>query len=223
MSLPLSHPRLQKRAPSQGEIVADGVVHIAALLAGLIAFAALFAYIVVHGEAGLGIATGIYAAGFFAMFGFSCAYNLTPPSSLKWLLRRFDHSAIYFMIAGTYTALLAMLGNQVWNWVLIGVVWAGALGGSAIKILLPGRFDRAAIALYLLLGWAALAAIKPVATALPTATLVLVVVGGLLYSVGVIFYKWHSLKFQNAIWHSFVAAAAACHYAGIAVAIGQTA
>ncbi len=157
------------------------------------------------------------------MFGFSCAYNLTPPSPLKWLLRRFDHSAIYFMIAGTYTALLAMLGNQVWNWVLIGVIWAGALGGSAIKMLLPGRFDRLAIVLYLLMGWAALAAIKPVSMALPTATLVLVVVGGLLYSVGVIFYKWQSLKFQNAIWHGFVAAAAACHFAGIAVAVGTAA
>ncbi|PKP68456.1 MAG: DNA-binding protein [Alphaproteobacteria bacterium HGW-Alphaproteobacteria-4] len=223
MSLPQSHPRLHKRAPSQGEIVADGVVHIAAILAGLIAFAALFSYIALHGSAGYGIATGIYAAGFFAMFGFSCAYNLTPPSQLKWLLRRFDHSAIYFMIAGTYTALLAMLGNQVWNWVLIGVIWAGALGGSAIKMLLPGRFDRLAIVLYLLMGWAALAAIKPVSMALPTATLVLVVVGGLLYSVGVIFYKWQSLKFQNAIWHGFVAAAAACHFAGIAVAVGTAA
>lgn len=223
MNLPETHPRLFKRSYSQGELVADGIVHGIAIVAGIIAFPVLFSRIVAHGAAGDGIAVAIYAAGFFLMFGFSCAYNMTPPSQLKWLLRRFDHSAIYVMIAGTYTALLSQLDDRFWGWTLIAVVWIGAVGGTAVKLLLPGRYDRLSIALYLVLGWVAIAAIRPIAASLPTTTLILVLVGGVLYSVGVLFYRWDSLKFQNAIWHGFVATAAACHWIGIAYVVGRAA
>lgn len=219
MSLPQDHPRLAKRPYSAGELVADGVVHTIAIVAGIIAFPVLFSRIVANGAAGYGVAAAIYAIGFFLMFGFSLAYNMTPPSPLKWLLRRFDHSSIYVMIAGTYTALLVGLEDRFWAWTLIALVWTGALGGSIVKLVWPGRFDRLSIALYLLLGWVVVIALGPIAASLPTVTFVLVLVGGALYSIGVVFYKWHSLKFQNAIWHGFVATAAACHWAGIAVAL----
>lgn len=223
MSLPETHPRLSKRIYSQGELLADGVIHGVAIVAGIIAFPVLFARIVAHAGVSDAIAVGIYAAGFFLMFGFSLAYNMAPPSSLKWLLRRFDHSAIYVMIAGTYTALLSQLDNQFWAWTLIAVVWTGALGGSALKLILPGRYDRLSIALYLLLGWTAVVAIGPIVDSLPTPTLILVAIGGILYSVGIVFYKWDSLKFQNAIWHGFVTVAAGCQWAGIAYVVGRVA
>ena len=223
MSLPETHPRLSKRPYSQGELVADGIVHGVAIVAGIIAFPVLLARIVTAGAASDAVAVGIYAAGFFLMFGFSCAYNMTPPSPLKWLLRRFDHSAIYVMIAGTYTALLWRLEDRTWAWGLIAAVWIGALGGSVIKLGWPGRLDRLSIALYLLLGWAAIVAIGPLVTSLPAATMILVAIGGLLYSVGIVFYKWERLKYQNAIWHGFVAVAAACHWAGIALVVGPAA
>jgi hemolysin III len=219
MSLPEHHPRMDKRPYSQGELVADGVVHVLAIVAGVIAFPVLFGRIVAMGATGDGIALGVYAATFFLMFGFSLAYNMTPPSSLKWLLRRFDHTSIYLMIAGTYTALLARLEDRAWAWALIATVWIGALGGSAVKLLFPGRWDRLSIALYLLLGWVAVVALGPMIASLPPATVILVAVGGALYSLGVVFYKWHALKFQNAIWHGFVAVAAGCHWAGIALAM----
>lgn len=223
MSLPENHPRLTKRAYSVGELVADGVVHAIAIVAGLVAFAVLFVRVVAQGAAGDVAATTIYATGFFLMFGFSCAYNMTPPSALKWLLRRFDHSAIFLMIAGTYTALLSQMADRFWAWTLIAVVWVGALGGTMLKLFLPGRFDRLSIALYMLLGWTAVVAIGPVIEALPATTLVLVAIGGLLYSVGVVFYKWEALRYQNAIWHGFVALAAGCHWAGIAYVMGRSA
>ena len=223
MSLPESHPRLDKRPYSQGELLADGVIHGIAIIAGIIAFPVLMAHIVQHAGLSDAIAVGIYAGGFFLMFGFSLAYNMTPPSPLKWLLRRFDHSAIYVMIAGTYTALLSQLDDRFWAATLIAVVWVGALGGSALKLILPGRYDRLSIALYLLLGWAAVVAIGPIVKSLPMPTLILVAIGGLLYSVGIVFYKWHGLKFQNAIWHAFVAVAAGCQWAGIAYVVGRVA
>ncbi|NLH80814.1 MAG: hemolysin III family protein, partial [Phyllobacteriaceae bacterium] len=132
MSLPTDHPRLAKRPYSQGELVADGVVHGLALIGGIIAFPVLFGRIVAQGATADGVALAVYAATFFLMFGFSLAYNMTPPSQLKWLLRRFDHSAIYLMIAGTYTALLARLDDRAWAWGLISTVWIGALGGGAV-------------------------------------------------------------------------------------------
>ena len=146
---------------------------------------------------------------------------MTPPSNLKWLLRRFDHASIYLMIAGTYTALLSQLPDAALAWTLAGFVWAVALGGAALKILLPGKFDRASIVVYLALGWTGVFAAQPLVETLPVQTLVLTLVGGLFYSIGVLFYRWHSLKFQNAIWHSFVAIAAGCQYAGIAAALGH--
>ena len=215
MSLPENYPRHLKRLYSHGELIADGLVHAAAILAGIVGIAVLFVLVVMHGSIAEGLAVTVYAAGFFAMFGFSVAYNMTPPSPLKWLLRRFDHSSIYLMIAGTYTPLLSQLQDRIWAWALALVVWTGAIAGIVLKVALPGRFDRLSIVIYLLLGWVAVIAAKPLIDSLPGPTLVLIAVGGLLYSAGIVFYLWHNLKFQNAIWHLFVAAAAGCHYAGI--------
>jgi hemolysin III len=220
MSLAPDHPRLAKRPYTIGELIADGFIHAAAIVAGLIAFAVLFMRIARDGDAGAGLAIAIYAAGFFLLFGFSCAYNMTPPSPLKWVLRRFDHAAIYLMIAGTYTALLAQLPDHALAWTLAAIVWIGALFGIGLKLFWPGRFDRASVVFYLALGWVAVFAVRPLVAALPGSTMALICIGGLLYSVGVIFYRWHSLKFQNAIWHGFVLAAASCHYVGIAIATG---
>jgi hemolysin III len=214
-SLAENHPRHCKRLYSRGELIVDGLVHAAAILAGIVGMAVLFKLVVMRGSFAEELAVAVYAMGFFSMFCFSVAYNITPPSPLKWLLRRFDHSSIYLMIAGTYTPLLSQLHDRIWALALALVVWIGAIAGIILKVALPGRFDRLSIVIYLLLGWVAIIATKPLIDSLPSPTLILVAVGGLLYSVGIVFYLWHSLKFQNAIWHLFVAAAAGCQYAGI--------
>src|ERR1700674_262503 len=126
MPLPENHPRHCKRLYSHGELVADGVVHAAAILAGIVGIAVLFVLVVMRGNIAEGLAVAVYAAGFFSMFGFSVAYNMTPPSPLKWLLRRFDHSSIYLMIAGTYTPLLSQLHDRIRALALALVVWIGA-------------------------------------------------------------------------------------------------
>ena len=202
-------------------MIADGAVHAAALVAGVIGFSVLFQKVATHGAIADGLAMAIYAAGFFLLFGFSCAYNMTPPSRAKWLLRRLDHASIYLMIAGTYTALLSQVRFALWTVALAAAVWVGALAGASVKLFLPGRFDRATIAVYLALGWSAIFAVKPLVYALPAETLAFVVVGGALYSLGVAFHLWESLKYQNAIWHACVAAAAACHFAGVFHAVGR--
>lgn len=210
---------LVERRESAGEILADAVVHAVALVAGVVALSVLVSVMVRRGDVGEALAVCVYAASFFAMFGFSAAYNLTPASPVKGLLRRLDHSAIYVMIAGTYTPLLTQFHDRFWAWFLAGVVWLGALVGIVIKIALPRRWDRMSIVAYVALGWIVVLAVEPMIEALPVAAVVLIAVGGLLYTTGIVFHLWRGLIFQNAIWHLFVAAAAGCHYAGIAVSL----
>lgn len=219
MTLPSGHPRLSKRPFSLGEQLADGIVHAFALVAGLIAFAALFAKVAMSGDTERMFALSIYAAGFFLLFGFSLAYNMTPPSPLKWLLRRFDHASIYVMIGGTYTGLLASGGVGAWTPALLALVWIGAGGGIFLKFVVPGRLDRLSIAFFLILGAAGLIALGPLSRALPSMSFILFIVGGPIYVVGLGFYLWKGLKFQNAIWHGFVAGAAALHFAAVAMSL----
>jgi hemolysin III len=151
----------------------------------------------------------IYGGGLLAVLVISALYNLWPVSPVKWVLRRFDHSAIYLLIAGTYTPFIMQMRSEITAIVLLVGVCAGSLAGMALKLCLPGRFDRLAILLYLLLGWSGVMAYEAVLGALPGSTLTLLAAGGLLYTVGVVFHVWEGLRFQNAIWHAFVLVAAA--------------
>jgi hemolysin III len=103
--------------------------------------------------------------------------------------------------------------------VLLAIIWIAALAGVAIKLLRPGRFDRTSVGLYLAMGWSGLFAIGPVSAVLAPVTLALIAVGGVLYSAGVVFHAWRSLRFQNAIWHGFVLTAALCHYAAVVTSL----
>ncbi len=210
---------IKRRDLSQGELLADGVVHVLALLAGLIAFPLLLSHALQTAGIGTVAALAVYAAGFFLMWGFSLAYNMTPPSALKWLLRRFDHSMIYVMIAGTYTAVIPHLESAGWAWALGLIVWTGAALGIMVKVALPGRYDRLSILAYVMLGWVGVIATGPVTAALPTMSLRLLVPGGVTYVAGVGFYVWERLRFQTAIWHLFVAVAAGLHFAAVALAV----
>jgi hemolysin III len=221
LSAPAPHLLPSYRDYSHGELIADGVVHAMALVAGVIAFSVLFQKVAMYGAFGDGVAMAIYAAGFFFLFGFSCAYNMAPPSLAKAILRRFDHASIYLMIGGTYTALLSQARASLWVITLGACIWCAALAGAFVKLLLPGRFDRFSVRLYLALGWSAVIAVKPLVSALPLGTIAFVFAGGVIYSIGVAFYLWESLKFQNAIWHACVAVAAACQFAGVLQAVGR--
>lgn len=199
---------------TKGERIADAAVHIAAVGCAVIAGAVLLVVAVPGGAAQLA-ALGLYVFGVVAGFGCSAAYNLVSSPRTKAILRRFDHAAIFLMIAGSYTPFAAIAIGGLWGVVLLSAVWVVAIGGVALKLALPGRFERISIALYLMLGWALLPAMGPVVESLSGASLVLLLVGGGLYSLGVVFHLWHKLPYHNAIWHGFVLAAAVCHYIAV--------
>jgi hemolysin III len=197
------------------ELIADGIVHAIGVSLGLAGAIAIVVFTTNSLHTAEISSIVVYVVGLLSMLGFSAAYNTWPVSPAKWVLRRFDHSAIFVMIAGTYTPFIAqMKADLVAMGLLIGV-WLTAVIGIILKLLLPGRFDRLAVVLYLLLGWSGAVVYGPLAAALPNLSLWLLAIGGTLYSVGVIFYVWRSLRFQNAIWHAFVLIAACCHYSAV--------
>lgn len=196
------------------EIIADGIVHTLGVAFALAGGVILLIEAGQDGDRARFAAAGIYLAGLLAMLGFSAAYNLWPVSPLKWWLRRFDHAAIYLLIAATYTAFMLPMRDGA-AMALLAAIWITALAGMTIKLVWPGRLDRAAVLLYLAMGWSGLLAMGTIGAALSEPTLALIIIGGALYSLGVVFHAWRSLRFQNAIWHGFVLAAAACHYAAV--------
>ena len=203
------------RPRTRREIVADAVVHAIGLVAAGVGAVVLLGFVLHGGAYGALPAVALYTLGLFVMLGCSCAYNLAPASPRKERLRQFDQAGIFLMIAGTYTPFTTLSLGGPWAIGLTSFVWLAAIAGAGLKLFFPRRFDRLTIAAYLALGWAGGIAVAPLLDALGVTTLALIAVGGVLYSVGVIFHLAERLPFQAAIWHGFVVAAAGVHYAAV--------
>jgi len=198
-----------------GERVADGTIHVISVAASLAALIALLVIGIHTQMVSWVLALAIYGVALVATFSFSAGYHLVGRPKLKEILRRFDHAAIFLMIAGTYTPFVLIKMNNAWGLGLLAVVWTMAVIGIAIKLFLPRFLDGLSTALYLVQGWAVLAAWEPLHSALPGGVLTLLMVGGVLYTIGVVFHLWNRLPYQNAIWHGFVLTAASCHFAAV--------
>jgi hemolysin III len=197
------------------ELIADGVVHAVGISAGLVAATVLVVLTAIYASALDIVVVSIYVAGLLSMLVLSATYNLWPVSPTKWLLRRFDHSAIYVLIAATYTPFIAALQNHLFAIATLLGVWGVAIFGIVLKLRWPGRFDALSIGLYLALGWSGAMMYDAVFGVLPKTAIACVVVGGILYSLGVIFHSWRRLRFQNVIWHCFVLLGAGFHYTAV--------
>jgi hemolysin III len=219
MALAPKQHRLFERPYSKAEIISDGAVHVIGLVAALIGLTILV-MLTARWRGLIEVsAVMIYGVALVTMLACSLAYNMIPVSPLKWFMRRFDHCGIYLLIAGTYTPLLTQVSDPFTAYALAATVWGGAITGIVMALGFPGKGEKFKVAAYLALAWVAVFALKPLMASLPLITVALVVAGGLLYTFGVIFYRWNSLRYQNVIWHGFVVAAAACHFAAITTAM----
>ena len=209
------------RRVSEGEILADHIVHVLGIVSGIGAAALLLGWAVTTLPVATVIALAIYCLGLVAMLCCSGAYHMIRLPTWKATLRRLDHAAIFLKIAGTYTPFaLVKMGGTTGLYLFIGV-WVVALLGAAAKLLLEAQWDRLAIAVYLALGWSGVATLQSLAASISPTALWLLGIGGLLYSVGVIFYAWTGLRFHNAIWHLFVLLGTACHFGAVFVAVAH--
>lgn len=200
---------------SRAELIADGIVHAVGIVLAIAAGSALLALSAFHAAPGEYVAAAFYVVSVLTVLSISLAYNLWPVSPAKWILRRFDHAAIYLLIAATYTPFLAQLQDALLAGWMFGIVWSAAALGMAAKMLFPGRFDRAAIIFYLAIGWSGIAVLRPILEILPAMTIALIVAGGIVYSCGVVFFVWRGLRFHNAVWHGFVVTGAGLHFAAL--------
>ena len=193
----------------------DRAIHLAGLAAAVAGSAVLF-WIAITDRSGPAIAgVALYSFGLLAMLTCSALYNGARSAKRRDLLQRFDHAAIFLMIAGTYSPLMIGALDDTLVAVVYVAVWAVAIFGFVAKLSVRMRSDRLSILLYIALGWAIVAAGPAMIEHLSLPVLWLVVAGGLLYTVGVLFHVAERLPYQNAIWHGFVIAAAGCHYAAI--------
>ena len=204
-------------AYSARERQADAIVHGAGIAAGLAGIAWLLATRATGLPPAELAGLAAYAGSLCAMLMASAAYNLAGPGPRKETLRRFDHAAIYALIAGTYTPFAAAGpagGAPLW------AVWAAALAGAVAKLAFPRRFERLSLALWLGMGWSILVLSWPLWASLPGGVVWLLGIGGGLYTLGSGVHLLESVAYHNAIWHALVLAAAACHFAAVAMLHG---
>jgi len=210
-------PDLLQHYPTRWARNADLIVHIVGLSLALFGGGLALGLAVTHGLLGQVAAVITYALGLIAMLAFSTAYNFAKPSWQPFL-RRLDHAGIFLMIAASYTPFTTQALQGAWAVWMSVAVWTLAGLGILGKLFLPGLGKGFWIALYLILGWLILVAIKPMIREVPMVAMILLALGGIVYSVGTIFYAMKSLKFRRAIWHGHVLTGASLHY--VAVLLG---
>ena len=200
------------RPLSLGEEIANSVTHGVAALASVAALPILVAVAVARGDAWQVVGGVIFGATLILLYTASTLYHALTHSGAKRVFRVLDHSAIYLLIAGTYTpfALGALRGP--WGWSLLGAVWALAALGITAKATLGFRFPRLSTAVYVGMGWLAVIAFRPLLAQIGLPGVMWLIAGGLCYTAGVIFFAWERLRYGHMVWHLFVAAGSVCHF-----------
>lgn len=191
------------------------VTHGIGLVLSVGGLAALVTLASLNGSALHIISCAVYGASLVGLYAASTFYHAARNPRWKSAFRVLDHCAIYVLIAGTYTPFTLLVIQGGWGWALFGLVWGMALLGLLGKIFLAHRFPAASLVTYLVMGWLAVIAIKPVLDTTPTGALVWLLVGGLAYTGGTIFYSAKTLPYGHVVWHLFVLAGSLCHYLAV--------
>ena len=197
---------------SLAEEIANAITHGVGVLFAIIGLAVLTAFATLHGDAWTVTACAVFAAALIICFTTSTLYHSIRIERIRPVLRALDHSAIFLLIAGTYTPFMLINLRGPWGWSLLAIIWTLAITGIALRLFLRGRLHGLVVGLYVAMGWAVVIAIEPMLEHVPVGGLVLLVAGGLAYTGGVGFYKWRRLPYNHAIWHGFVLVGAALHY-----------
>jgi hemolysin III len=211
-------PYPPRHYPTAAAKCADLVVHIVGLTLALVGGSVLLAFAIRARSLSLVAGVSIYAAGLLAMLAFSTAYNFAKASHRPWL-RRLDHAGIFLMIAGSYTPFTTQNLTGGWAIGMTAAIWSLAALGALGKLFLPRLDRRFWVGVYLAMGWLVVVAMKPMLSNTTWVALLLLGVGGLLYTTGVAFYLNKRLRFARAIWHGHVVAAAGAHWAAILLGV----
>jgi hemolysin III len=197
----------------------NSIIHAFGILFGIISIPVLTALAAKNANVAGIVGASIYGFSFLMLFSFSTMYHGFQHPQIKKVLEILDHISIYFLIAGTYTPFLLIYLNNAFGISLLTVLWSLTALGIVFKIFFIGRFEIISVIIYLAMGWMMIAGGRRFFNALPQDVLIFIFIGGGLYSIGVVFYLWHRLKWHHAIWHFFVLAAAVCHYVAVLLSV----
>lgn len=200
---------------SAAEELASTITHglgAALAVAGLVLLVVVTAW---TGEALRVVSAAVFGVCMVALYVSSTLLHAKRGPRWERVLLQCDYIAIYLLIAGTYTPLMLVGVGGAWGWTVFGVVWAMAIAGITLRLILGDRYPLIQVAGYLAMGWAGVVAIVPMISSLSPLGLALIGAGGVAYTVGVAFFLWHSLPFNHAIWHLFVIVGTLCHFMAV--------
>ncbi len=197
---------------SIGEEIAHSITHGVGMLLGIAALVLMVVFAAMKGSAIHVVSCAIYGATLVMLYTSSTFYHALPRGTAKRVFGILDHASIFLLIAGTYTpfALVSLQGGLGWS--IFGIVWGLAIAGVLLEAISLGRARKLQLALYVLMGWGIVAAIKPLVRELETGGMAFLIAGGVAYTLGVVFYLWRRLPFHHAVWHVFVLAGSICHF-----------
>lgn len=212
-------PELLKDKPSYekpfytiGEEIANSITHGIGAALSIAGLTLLIALGVIYGDGWRVFSFTIFGSSLVILYMASTLYHSFQHPKVKSIFRVLDHASIYVLIAGTYTPFLLISMRDSFGWTMFAIVWGMAITGVLWKIFFLGRYEVLATAIYVLMGWMCILAFKEMMTSIPPGGMTFLITGGVVYTLGVIFYAWEKLPYNHAIWHLFVLGGSVCHY-----------
>ena len=209
---PLETQLPSPKPSSFGEEVANSLSHGIGAALGIAALVILVVFAALQGDPWRVVSFAIYGSTLIILFMASTLYHGIQHPGAKSILERFDHAGIYLLIAGTYTPILLVSMRGAWGWSLFGVIWGIAALGAGYEISSARKKGKFSVIAYILMGWLCVIALRQLLISVSPGGLAWLAAGGLLYTAGVIFYVWHKLPYNHAIWHLFVLGGSICHF-----------
>jgi hemolysin III len=200
------------RPLSGSEEIANGISHGIGLVLAIVAVPILVLSAIRAGSAQFIFGVSVFGGTMVLLYLASTLYHSLSHEAAKQLCRIFDHTAIFLLIAGTYTPFALGVLRGPWGWALLAAIWTLAFVGITLKVIARTRHSRITIPLYVVMGWLAVVAIKPILMLVPVPGILLILAGGIAYTGGLAFFAAHRLKYNHFIWHLFVIAGTTCHY-----------
>lgn len=208
-----------KKPYSLGEEIFNSVSHGTGSLLAIAGTAVLIVLTAIYSDAWAVVSASIYGASLIILYTMSTLYHAITNARAKKFFRIMDHNTIFFLIAGTYTPFTLGPLRGALGWVLFGIVWGAAAVGIVLNSINLERFRKPSVVCYILMGWVIIIAIKPMLHTLPSASLVYLLIGGVLYTVGIIFYALKKVKWFHSVWHLFTVAGSIFHYFSVLIAL----
>jgi hemolysin III len=211
----LGEIKLQNKTYSRNEEIANIITHGIGTALSIAGLAILVVFAARQSDAWKMVSFSIYGSTLVLLYLASTLYHSMRGQKVKAFFKVIDHASIYILIAGTYTPFMLINLRGPWGWSMFGSIWGLAILGVLFKVFFIGKAKKLSVIVYLFMGWLCLIALKEMLANIPLGGLILLAVGGLLYTFGVIFYIWHKLPYNHAIWHLFVLGGSISHYFSI--------